>query len=213
MKGRNIPYSRRELAFVKANAALPCAELHAAFCRKFARDDVSKANLVSLRKRNGWKTGRDGRFEKGLIPPNKGKFGVWAPGVEKGWFREGERRGVAVRLYKPIGTERLSKEGYLQRKVNDGFPLQRRWRGVHLIRWEEVNGPIPDGHALKCLDGNKLNTDPSNWLLVSRSLLPRLAGGNGRKRMVAFDDAPAALKPAILAAAQLEHAVREKRKA
>jgi hypothetical protein len=32
--------------------------------------------------------------------------------------------------------------------------------------------------ALKCLDGNKQNTDPSNWEAVPRALLPRLAGGN-----------------------------------
>jgi hypothetical protein len=56
-------------------------------------------------------------------------------------FKPGCRQGVAVKLYKPIGTERTSKDGYLERKVNDGMPLQARWRAVHLIVWEAANGP------------------------------------------------------------------------
>lgn len=211
MKGHWIRYNSAELAWVEANATLPRTELHARFVQKFGRDDVAVDHLVSLRKRKGWKTGRDGRFPKGTIPPNKGRFGYCAPGAEKGWFRKGERRGVATRLYKPIGTERVSRDGYLERKVNDDLPLQRRWRPVHRIRWEEVNGPVPEGHALKCLDSNKLNTDPSNWEAVPRALLPRLAGGGNRrgKRILPYDEAPAEMKPALLAVAKIEHKVRE----
>lgn len=156
--------------------------------------------------------GRQGigtRFAKGHVPANKGvkRPAGWAPGrMRETQFTKGERRGVAVKLYKPIGTERVSKDGYLERKVNDGMPLQRRWRAVHLIRWEEINGTLPKGHALKCLDGDKSNTDPSNWTLVPRALLPRLNGKYGRD----YDAAPADLKPAILAIAKLEHAARTK---
>lgn len=42
--------------------------------------------------------------------------------------------------------------------------------------------------------------------LVPRGLLPRLSGKSGR----AFDQAPAELKPAIMAIAKLEHALAEK---
>jgi hypothetical protein len=62
--------------------------------------------------------------------------------------------------------------------------------------------------VLKCLDGNRLNTAPSNWEAVSRALLPRLAGGRHKKH-VPYDEAPNELKPTILAVAKLEHAVRE----
>jgi hypothetical protein len=65
--------------------------------------------------------------------------------------------------------------------------------------------PIPKGHRLKCLDGNKLNADLSNWELVPVGLLPRLNGRFGR----GYDEAPAELKPAIMAVAKLEHRVRE----
>ena len=72
--------------------------------------------------------------------------------------------------------------------------------------WEQAHGPVPDGMALKCL-GEKTNTDPANWVLVPRALLPRLNGRFGR----GYDDAPAELKPAIMAVAKLEHGVRARK--
>jgi hypothetical protein len=68
-----------------------------------------------------------------------------------------------------------------------------------------VNGPIPPKHVLKCLDGNKLNTDPSNWEAIPQGILPLLNGRHSR----AYDDAPAELKPTILALAKLRHAARQ----
>lgn len=209
MKGCPIEYSTEELAWIEARKLLPRRQLHADFCVHWGRDDVSFDALNSLCKRNGWLTGRTGCFEPGLVPHNKGLKGQCAPGSEKGWFSKGGRSGKARDLYKPIGTERLSKDGYLERKIHDGMPLQSRWRAVHLIRWEASNGPLPEGHCLKCLDGNKANTDPNNWICIPRALLPKL---NARWSGVAFDDAPPELKPTILATAQLDYAARRMRK-
>lgn len=157
--------------------------------------------------------GRQGigsRFQKGQVPANKGKP---HPAARSGacaanHFRKGERRGVALKLWKPIGTERMSKDGYLERKVNDGLPLQARWRAVHFVRWEEIHGPVPKGMALKSVDGDRGNTAPANWTLVPRALLPRLSGKYGRD----YDGAPAELKPTIMAVAKLEHATNTRRK-
>jgi hypothetical protein len=216
VKGSAIPYSPAERAWVEANKGLVVGELHRAFCERFGRDDVSAGNLNALRKREGWLTGRTGRFEKGQVPANKGVpcppgKGGRHPNSRKTQFAKGVRLGVAARLHKPIGTERLSKDGYLERKIHDGLPLQSRWRAVHLVEWEALNGPMPKGHALKCLDGNRLNTDPSNWELVPRALLPRLNGGRRGDKPI-FDSAPAELKPIILATAKLEHCARTIRK-
>jgi len=86
-------------------------------------------------------------------------------------FQKGMRRGVAVQLYKPIGTERLSKDGYLERKVNDDLPLQARWRAVHLVEWERVNGQIPAGHALVFRNGDKTDIRLDNLELITRAAL------------------------------------------
>lgn len=172
--------------------------------------EKSEAYLESpsaCRLRRGDNVGAACRFQKGHAPANKGlRRPGWSPGrMKETQFKKGVRQGVATRLYKPIGSERLSKEGYLERKIHDGMPLQSRWRAVHRIRWEEINGPQPKGMALKCLDGDRANTDPSNWVLVPRALLPRLNGVHGR----GFDNAPAELKATILAVTKLEHAAAE----
>lgn len=206
-RGRRIAYSDPQMAWLEANRSMAIGDYHGAFCAAFPDADVTAAHLHALRKRKGWRTGRTGRFAKGMTPANKGKLcppgkGGRHPNARKTQFKKGHgRTGVAVTLYKPIGTERLSKDGYLERKINDGMPLQARWRAVHLVRWEEINGRLPKGHALKSLDGNKLNTDPSNWELVPRGLLPRLNNRHGRN----YDGAPAELKPTLMAVAKLEH--------
>lgn len=122
---------------------------------------------------------RGTRFRKGQEPVNKGRpQKEWMPAESRKrcartQFKKGARAGRAQALYQPIGAERVSKDGYLERKVHDGMPLQSRWRGVHLVRWEEINGPLPPGHALVFRDGNKANTAPENMELVTRAELMR----------------------------------------
>jgi hypothetical protein len=86
-------------------------------------------------------------------------------------FQKGVRQGVAVRLYKPVGTERISKDGYLERKVNEDLPLQRRWRAVHLVMWEAVNGPVPKSHAVVFINGDKRDVRLENLRLITRAEL------------------------------------------
>ncbi len=209
MKGRPIIYSAEEMAWLEANRLLPIGEYQFGFADAFDRGDVMPGHLHSLRKRMGWKTGRTGHFSKGGTPANKGKPMPYHPNSAATRFKKGERRGVAVRLYKPIGTERVM-DGYLQRKVNDDLPLQRRWRAVHLINWEAANGPIPEGHALKCLDGNRMNVAADNWKAIPRAVLARLNGGRHRKTL-AYDDASPELKPTVMMLAEARHAAMKAR--
>lgn len=216
MKGKAIVYSADELVWLENNRLLPIAEYHSGFIASFGRQDLAIMHLHSLRKRKGWKTGRTGQFVKGEAPLNKGKryepgVGGRHPNAQRTYFQPGVRQGVAKRLYKEIGTERVSKDGYLERKINDDLPLQARWRAVHLINWEAVHGPVGSDNALKCIDGNRLNVATENWVLVSRSMLPRLNGGR-YKTTLPFDQAAPELRTAILAVAQVEDAVRRRRK-
>ncbi len=206
MKGKATRYSPDELAWIKAHSTMPRRGAHEKFSARFDRDDVSLSNFAALCKRNGWLTGRTGQYEKGRTPENKGKKMPYNPNSAATQFKPGNRTGRANHVYKPIGTERISKDGYTERKIHDGLPMQSRWRTVHLIRWEAAHGPLPEGHCLKCLDGDKQNTDPSNWIAIPRALLPRL---NARWHGVKFDTADATLKPSILATAQLEHSIRK----
>ena len=217
-KGSYLRYSKTELGWIERHRTLPRAEAHRRFCEKFGRDDVTLDNYKALCTRRGWTTGRTGRIEKGATSWNKGRKcpdgeGGRHPNARRTHFKPGVRQGVATRHYKPIGTERLSKEGYLERKIHDGMPLQSRWRAVHLIRWEAENGKLPRGHCLKCLDDNRLNTDPSNWVAIPRAALPFLNGHRGYD----YSKMPAELKPSVLTLAKVKaarsKAVRTKRQA
>ena len=116
------------------------------------------------------KIGAAGRFKKGHQAWNAGMKGLQIGGVST-QFKPGHRGGKAVELYQPIGAERISKDGYLQRKINDDMPLQKRWRGVHILVWEAATGPLPEGHAVSFRDGNKQNTALDNLELVTRAEL------------------------------------------
>lgn len=211
MKGYPISYSVEEMAWLKANRLLVISEYADKFEAKFGRR-VDPKNLHALRKRKGWRTGRTGCFVKGQAPVNKGVpcepgKGGRHPNARRTQFKKGNLPHNTHYL----GHERLSKNGYVEISVDEINPhtgFERRYVLKHRWLWEKVNGPVPKGHALKCL-GDKLNTDPSNWELVPRAILPRLAGGT-RKSYVAYDDAAPELKPVILAVAKLEHQLRER---
>lgn len=212
MKGRAIPYSAAEMAWLEENRLLPIADYHAGFVATFARQDVSAVNLHSLRKRKGWKTGRTGFFEKGHEAHNKGKPFPTArdhPNCRKTQFRKGQEPHNT----KYLGHERVSVDGYVEISVAETNPhtgYSRRYVLKHVYLWEQANGPVPDGHCLKCVDSNKLNTDPGNWELIPRAALPHLNGGRHKKRL-AYDQAHPEVKPAIMAVAKIKAKVRELR--
>lgn len=208
MKGRQIPYSADELAWIEERRAWPRDVMHSTFCTLFGRD-VTLQNLNALCKRKGWFTGRSGCFVKGQAPANKGKSMPYHPNSAATRFQKGSRTGRAAENYQPIGAERITKDGYRQRKVHDGLPMQSRWQLVQRLEWEAAHGPIPEGFCLKCKGGDRMNTDPSNWILVSRGVLARLNGGRHRKR-IPYDAAAAELKPTVLAIAQVEQRAHER---
>jgi hypothetical protein len=214
MKGRHIRYSDAELAWLEEHRTMQIGWYHAAFVLRFGRHDVSEANLHSLRKRKGWRTGRTGQFVKGQPAMNKGVpcapgRGGNHPNARRTQFRNGQEPHNT----RWLGHERVSKDGYVEISVDVPNPhtgYHRRYVLKHRWLWEQANGPVPEGHALKCLDGNKQNTDPSNWEPVPRAILPRLAGGNRHQRKLAYDDAPPEVRPAIMAIAKLQHAAKVK---
>lgn len=140
----------------------------------------SKANLIGLKKsdaylsspaacrlRRGDNVGAAYRFKKGQVPANKGLKGVTYEGCIATQFKKGHRGGRAQEIYQPIGAERISKDGYLQRKVNDDMPLQRRWKMVHVLIWEATHGQVPPRHIITFRDGNKRNFSLDNLVCIS----------------------------------------------
>lgn len=140
-----------------------------------AKDPAYLASEAAGRIRRGEHKGRRCWFKKGHVPANKGlRRPGWGPGRMKSTqFKKGVRQGIAVKLWKPIGTERVSKDGYRERKINNDFPLQRRWRAVHLLVWEAANGPLPRGHAVAFRNRDKADIRLDNLELITRAELMR----------------------------------------
>lgn len=112
-----------------------------------------------------------GYFRKGQEPWNKGRKGLIGPNRTS--FKKGNFSYNRV----PVGSERKTKDNYIQIKIQDG-KLQQNWRGKHILIWEKENGPLPDGKAIIFGDGDKRNFDLDNLICVSRNQLLRLNQNN-----------------------------------
>lgn len=107
----------------------------------------------------------DSLIKKGSIPPNKGKklSAELRAKLEPSFFKKGNVPQNVV----PIGTERLTKDGYIEVKVKNGG-LQKNWRLKQRLIWEQQNGPIPKAHNVQFKDGNPLNFEIDNLYIISR---------------------------------------------
>lgn len=96
------------------------------------------------------------QFKPGTIPWNKGTHFVAGGRSAETRFKVG-RKPEESRNYLPIGSLRLSKDGYLERKVTDDPSLvpARRWVAVHRLVWQEAHGDIPPGHAIAFKEGRR----------------------------------------------------------
>lgn len=165
-------YTDEQLDFIRGNIKkMTWKELTKLFNKTYGTNLSYKA-LMSAGKRHGIKTGRVSQFQKGHEPWNKGLKGINFGGKET-QFKPGHR----PHTWLPIGSERITKDGYVEVKVRDirGGQYYKNWKGKHVLIWEQYHGrPVPPGHAVIFADGNKRNFDPDNLLLVSRAQLVRM---------------------------------------
>ena len=206
-KGKSLIFSTAQVEWLRQNAVLSRADVLTRFQDVFPGTAITTAQIVAFRKRHGLKTGRTGRFAKGSVPWSKGRKLPYNENSARTQFKVGQRPSNQ----KPFGHRRVTVDGYIEVKidiVNPHTGHRGHYVQEHRHLWESKNGPVPEGMCLKCLDGDKTNTDPSNWKSIPIGMLPRLNGRFGR----GYDTAPAQLQPTIMAATELEHVAREKRK-
>lgn len=123
----------------------------------------TEEQIKSCRARNHWHSGLTGYFTPGHTPHNKGVKGRSYPGAEATQFKKGH----TPHNHRPVGSERVNADGYLERKVAE----PKKWKMVHVLNWEQVHGPVPKGYALIFKDRNPLHCEVDNLLLVSRGEL------------------------------------------
>ena len=104
-------------------------------------------------------TGLNGNFKKGSTPWNKGLKGYM--GANKTSFK----KGTIPPQYRPVGSERINKEGYLEVKIAD----PNKWELKHRYIYKKHYGDIPKGHNVIFADTDKTNFNIDNLILVSKS--------------------------------------------
>jgi hypothetical protein len=192
-------YTEEQVQFLRDNyQGRSVAELTALFNERFAAGKTEK-QIKAFVSNRGITSGRTGQFEKGQTPWNHGVKGYMGPNPTS--FKKGQ----APPNRKPLGTERIcSKDGFILIKIAEtnpytGFPTRYKHKHVHV--WEQIHGPVPKGHVVSFIDGDKLNCEPENLMLLTRKELLCLNLHN-------YKDAPAELKPSVLALAKLEAKAR-----
>lgn len=149
-----------------------------AFILRLKKTAAYLASPAACRLRRGDNVGKASRFKPGMTPWNKGKPGSTGlhPNCRKTQFKRGCMAGAAQAKYRPIGTERIAKEGILERKVTDAGKTnrarQRRWVAVHRLVWLAERGPIPRGYIVVFRPGKK-TTDAAKITLDRLELITR----------------------------------------
>lgn len=118
--------------------------------------------------RTNGKQGIGARFKPGHATWNKGMKGLQIGG-EATQFKPGSKPLNTL----PIGSERATKDGILQRKVADTGDKRADWKNVHTLIWEAENGPVPMGCMVIFDDRNSQNFELANLVCVDRVELMR----------------------------------------
>ena len=133
-------------------------ELLALMNEKFGYE-FSSQQIESALRRYNLKTGNTGQFKKYQEPWNKGLKGYI--GANKTSFK----KGTIPPNYKPVGTERFAKDGYIEVKAKD----PNVWELKHRYIYKKHYGDIPKGHNVIFADTDKTNFNIDNLILVSKS--------------------------------------------
>ena len=139
-------------------------ELADLFNQKF-NTNITSRTIKSYKANNKLNSGITGKFRKGQTPHNKGKK------MPKEVYEKVKHtmfaKGNVPPNHRPVGSERISKDGYIEVKVAE----PNKWRLKQRVVYEETKGKIPEGCPIIFLDGNKRNFDIDNLRCITRSEL------------------------------------------
>lgn len=203
--GRLAPrriYSEEQAGFIRENYASRSAAELTELCNALFGTAFTRRQIKTFVQNNRIKSGRTGCFPKGHKPWNAGTKGRGLTGANRGSFR----KGAVPANRKPLWTERIGKNGFVEMKVPEknpytGAPTRYRHKQVYL--WEQAHGSVPAGMVVSFVDGDQANFELGNLMLISRAVLLVL-------NQFRYKVAPKETKPAILALAKLRVKIHEK---
>jgi transcriptional regulator with XRE-family HTH domain len=188
--GRDVCVSQSYIYWIEAGKHVPRAQVRR---RLIASLDLSEKEVerleqltqaaaplrrgspeyLAMLKRNGFKPGHatGPRFAKGHVPWTAGLKGIHlSPATE---FKPGHLGGAAAQKLHPIGTVTIRRDhgrGRKRRwiKVRPHGPGVEAYIPLARYLYERQHGPIPPGFFVVHADGDQLNDDLKNLMLMTR---------------------------------------------
>lgn len=158
-------YSEEQKEFIITNNYGKYSKELAEMFNQHFNTNITAKEIAYFRRNNKLNSGLTGQFKKGNVPHNKGKKQIEymsQEAIEK--TKETRfKKGNKPKNYRPVGSERITKDGYIEVKVAD----PNKWETKNKIIYKQYFGDIPEGHKVIYADGNKLNNDINNLILVS----------------------------------------------
>jgi hypothetical protein len=118
-----------------------------------ALQEIESQKLINSGKRHQFKKGQPSHNKGKKMPPELYEK------VKRTMFKPGNKPGNI----KKVGAIRIDHEGYTYVKIADSD-----WRLKHRVVYENVNGPVPDGHVVIFKDNNMHNFDINNLQMISQ---------------------------------------------
>lgn len=152
-------------------------EIVEAFERRFGIR-LTSAQVGNAKTRIGVRSGtHGGRFAPGNVPANKGRtwddLGIPESSRERMRATQFKRGGVPWTAQgKPVGYERVNRDGYVEVKVKDGAQGEANdnFRLKNRVVWERSNGrALRPGEVVLFADGDRRNFDPGNLVAVTQA--------------------------------------------
>ena len=158
-------YSEEQKEFIITNNYGKYSKELAEMFNQHFNTNITAKEIAYFRKNNKLNSGLTGQFKKGNVPHNKDKKQVEYMSKEAIERTKETRfkKGNKPKNYRPVGSERITKDGYIEVKVAD----PNKWETKNKIIYKQYFGDIPKGHKVIYADGNKLNNDINNLILVS----------------------------------------------
>ena len=183
--------------------------------------DFTPTQMKAFRQRHGIKSGVTGWYQKGHAPGNKGKKleeyvkdparvedirrRISATQFKKGQMPPNEKQigDITIRNVYSRHGEVVEQYKYIKVSMEGGY--WDRWTPLHRKVWEDHNGPIPKDMCIGFKDGNTLNCDINNLMLMSRAEISTMT-----KKGLRFEDPD--LTETALYMVRLQQAANKRRK-
>lgn len=157
--------------FIRDNVSGIHFEDLTAAINRFFGTNYKTSQIRAYCKNHNLVNGIDCRIKPGSVPYTKGK--TWDEYMDKE-HQAKSRQTCYSKGHKPanemkIGDVAQTSDGYLIIKVSNVGSQWERWRFIHKMVYEECFGPIPEGSVVLFKDGDKMNCNPENLCLITKS--------------------------------------------